>query len=513
MVRYIATIDATHAGFVNDNNTWYLEDHMEAAVDTWVTPFNKPILTHHNKTGDAIGYVIDAKYIQTPQNGGSNAPRGHIQLRAVISDINAVQKIRDGRYNTVSIGADVTSAVCSICDHNIADNGLCEHRRGKVYDGKKCFWHLGGIKYNECSYVNTPADQYASTLRMDEETTTGMPVENSHEDEKKTLKLKFTFDSEDVVIEKEGELVPVVDSITTEDDTWNDYTEDDLAMAHWLMVELDSELAEDAKLSTEKRAKLPSSAFCGPNKSFPVNDCAHVTAARRLIGRYKGPGNKTKILACVNSKAKSMSCDSNKSNDSQTKTNREELMELTLQDILSRDDVKNHIATVIAEKDTQLSGMKALDEKVQKLEQEATEVETEVTSLKDNVTKLETANEELTAKVHMNLVDTVFNLRSSLQKKDVMDLKDDKETQEYKTVLATRSDESLTDSINDLEKEEPVQPITKTINASDSGDEVKDDKSTDDKTTVEVKDHKVTRVKQVEDLILGSDNKETQTEE
>ena len=66
----------------------------------------------------------------------------------------------------------------------------------------------------------------------------------------------------------------------------------------------------DAKLSAQTRKKLSASTFCGPNKSFPVPDCAHVIAARRLIGRYKGPGSKQKILSCVSRKAKSMSCDS-----------------------------------------------------------------------------------------------------------------------------------------------------------------------------------------------------------
>lgn len=72
--------------------------------------------------------------------------------------------------------------------------------------------------------------------------------------------------------------------------------------------------AADAKLSSEGRKKLPESVFCGPNRSFPVPDCAHVTAARRLIGRYKGPGSKASILACVSKKAKSLGCDSKEDN-------------------------------------------------------------------------------------------------------------------------------------------------------------------------------------------------------
>lgn len=71
---------------------------------------------------------------------------------------------------------------------------------------------------------------------------------------------------------------------------------------------------EDAKLSSEKRKKLKSSTFCGPDRSFPVPDCAHVTAARRLIGRAKGlsESQKKSIMSCVNGKAKKLGCDKKK---------------------------------------------------------------------------------------------------------------------------------------------------------------------------------------------------------
>jgi len=67
---------------------------------------------------------------------------------------------------------------------------------------------------------------------------------------------------------------------------------------------------QDAQLSTEQRNALAEDVFCGPDRSFPIPDCAHVTAAKRLIGRYKGSDSvKSKIMACVNKKAKNMKCD------------------------------------------------------------------------------------------------------------------------------------------------------------------------------------------------------------
>lgn len=97
--------------------------------------------------------------------------------------------------------------------------------------------------------------------------------------------------ADDVANEMQVELKKMLDEGILDEETWK---------------------AADAKLSTSKRKSLPGSTFCGPDRSFPVPDCAHVTAARRLVGRYKGPGSKSKILACVNRKAKALGCDSKK---------------------------------------------------------------------------------------------------------------------------------------------------------------------------------------------------------
>ncbi len=83
--------------------------------------------------------------------------------------------------------------------------------------------------------------------------------------------------------------------------------------------ELPVEIGKDAKLSTEARKKLGGGTFCGPGRSFPVPDCAHVTAARRLIGRAKvSDATKAKILSCVSGKAKKMGCGGAKKKDELT---------------------------------------------------------------------------------------------------------------------------------------------------------------------------------------------------
>lgn len=62
-----------------------------------------------------------------------------------------------------------------------------------------------------------------------------------------------------------------------------------------------------ATLTTKKRRTLPPSAFCGPNRSFPVTDCNHVRAGLSLLGRYQG-SDKDGIRACIYRRAKRLGC-------------------------------------------------------------------------------------------------------------------------------------------------------------------------------------------------------------
>lgn len=73
-------------------------------------------------------------------------------------------------------------------------------------------------------------------------------------------------------------------------------------------MDADEEL-KDKKLSLPERKSLPGSAFCAPGRSFLVHDCAHATAATRLIARTKvSDATKDKILASIARKAKSLDC-------------------------------------------------------------------------------------------------------------------------------------------------------------------------------------------------------------
>jgi len=63
------------------------------------------------------------------------------------------------------------------------------------------------------------------------------------------------------------------------------------------------------KLTTKTRKALPKGVFCGPKRSFPVHDCAHVRAAKVYLKRSKFSGStQQRIAACINRKAKALGC-------------------------------------------------------------------------------------------------------------------------------------------------------------------------------------------------------------
>ncbi len=273
----------------------------------------------------------------------SYAGLGFIQITANITDQAAIEKLLDGRYLTGSVGATTDKAVCSICKQDWTDTGACDHKPGAIYDKAKCFIIAGELMYDEYSFVNRPADRHSKTLELNYngiqnsveiandlnsriyEVTLEFPQYENHNKEDKLMPLKEeikdsvqedlkvaetpeTPTTEQVIEESFDDFFSRILSVT---DNLNDQDESklyDMFLAEMKSAGLTDQEVEDAKLSVEKRKNLASSTFCGPGKSFPVPDCAHVVAARRLIGRYKGPGDKTSILSCVSRKAKAMGC-------------------------------------------------------------------------------------------------------------------------------------------------------------------------------------------------------------
>ena len=111
--KFVVKIQAIHAK-TTKNNIEYTSERLrgypELTVDgvirptgqySWTRPYSKPILTHHDPHSDPLGRIVDAKFVEKTLPSGLPG----IEVSAEIGNPEAIEKIRDGRFLTVSIGA------------------------------------------------------------------------------------------------------------------------------------------------------------------------------------------------------------------------------------------------------------------------------------------------------------------------------------------------------------------------------------------------------------------------
>lgn len=157
-------IKAIHAGRTGNHHIFLANklqgsEEAHSGVHSFTYPYNKPMLTHHKSLGEPVGRIMLAEY--------SEEEGGVIVIEVIVSDPDAMEKVKDGRYNTVSIGCRTNAAKCNICGTDRMEE-WCSHRRGVEYEGVVCGWELGDLFFYECSFVNVPADEKAQTLSWEE---------------------------------------------------------------------------------------------------------------------------------------------------------------------------------------------------------------------------------------------------------------------------------------------------------------------------------------------------------
>lgn len=254
-------IKATHfEPFINKNAVKYTENAIKKGSKSWVSPFKKPQLVGHDKTSSPIGRILNYEIIKD-QKTNSNEPTNYTRLTVRITDEDSIEKVLDGRFNTVSVGSKSSRIICSECAQVITEEGLCDHKKGSYNEkGDLIHWIIDEIEYVEDSFVNEPADEYAGI--------------------------------EEVNLGKGW--IPYQDLL-------------DNRATHLKEINMEDHMATqtDAKLTAEARNKLSDKVFCGPGRSFPAHDKAHVTAGLRLLNRSKfSDATKAKIQACLYRKGK-----------------------------------------------------------------------------------------------------------------------------------------------------------------------------------------------------------------
>jgi hypothetical protein len=285
-------------------------------------------LTQKEIVDTATKYFIqDTSVAEDPDYEGL----GYVELVADITDPVAVQKILDGRYLTGSVGASTNQAICSVCKQDWAEGDRCDHSPGKLYDGTKCVLIAGDLVYDEYSFVNKPADRHSRVIeiningvqdfvKLDQQAELPIGeivlVADKFEEEQKMEGENTSSSTEiiagtEIIVEQSsleklfGDSLPGILGTEAEGVKYTDMFVVLYESASDLEKELVVKEIKDKVLSAEDRKKLKGSTFCGPDRSYPVNDCAHAKAAMAYAKKYNESSN---VIACIRRKATRLGC-------------------------------------------------------------------------------------------------------------------------------------------------------------------------------------------------------------
>lgn len=147
---------------ITKNFTYYTPECLKKSIPHWTSPYEKPVIMHHkDKDGMQIGRIKCVEFLEK-----SRAGMPGLLFTCNIGDESGIKGVQNGTLSTVSLGAIIHKAKCSICGQDIAAEGECEHRRGREYDGKLCYWIMEEMEPKELSYVIVPSDKYANTIKI-----------------------------------------------------------------------------------------------------------------------------------------------------------------------------------------------------------------------------------------------------------------------------------------------------------------------------------------------------------
>lgn len=518
----LTRLAASHWGYVNKNGFWYDPETVDGTIPTWTQPFQKPVLTYHPRLGDnidPIGRIRGVKYSLGVARSfiedeviPNNKPHGHLEFVTRISDPEAIPKVLDGRYDTVSISAIASNVICSVCGEKVAINdSSCSHLRFKRYnkegdnddDGKLCYYSAGPLLGRHVAFVISPSDIYAGVKEAEFES----PVKDTTRqdllmelfvlsDEARVL-LNLHDESSvnifDLLDDKERKsmifdiLVAPDTPVSVDDKSINTDNKDrkegeDMEKLEWMdlvpmteqeihdKLEEDPEgLTEDAKLTYAARKKLPDSAFCGPGRSFPAHDAAHVRNGLARLNQSKGKP-KAKILSCLRARAKKhgIKVSTKVKNDGQDDWLLESvtvhdvvLAEATIEDIMELEIVTKHLednytavstdgkpATVNTDDATKADDATKGDDTTSDKATGNEEVKALTAKLKDREAEVAalTADKSKLHKDHKDsIVDRIIDLETWLRRAEDGD--------EHRAQLMERTTESLSDKLADLRGE------------------------------------------------------------
>lgn len=255
------SIETTHSGD-NHNYAIYHSDSMEKDCASFMAPYKKPLIKNHDSRTEPLGRVE----FSTFKESEICPERDTILVDFVVNDKDAIEKFLDGRYRTVSVGGSVGHIKCNICGKDVLKDKkvkFCGHWKGEKYGDNVALWHMRDIKYNECSIVNNPADDWAQVVKIvalndstkeeakDEAKDEVVEKSNMMDNQSNDLSIIDELLDNNEEVEETTELVEDSEEVTTEEETTEVEVTDEVSEVDKLVDEINS-LKELNKELTDK---------------------------------------------------------------------------------------------------------------------------------------------------------------------------------------------------------------------------------------------------------------------
>lgn len=434
-------IDATHSGILTNGRVYpavKVRDGYRtffSRENNGLAEFDKPVLTHHDDYRDAIGRVVGGRFI--PYKSGKDLEEdflspdmkdgtgsGVVEVIANIPDPDAIQKILDGRYLSVSSGHSTDAMSCSICGDSLF---TCPHIPGRHYvdgeeeeyrgsdsktkDARLCYGITNNMNYHEVSFVNIPAQNAAKVKE----------IERDFEEE---------FDR--FVHEKES---------------------------------FDTKQALNS-ISRKGKDNIKSLVLCDNEREFDLISGKDYETNRNKVVCVLNPSTVDKLKETL-----SKDDDEPKNGPSSTPKQEDSKPTPTTQKVTKMDEdqkkMLDQLGTDLEKVSQTIDGdLATAQERIKELEAEVTAKDSEIETLNGTV-------EQLQKDSKLSLARVVHQLRAQLSKPDVKSLDSEEAREKYVTELAEkRSIDSLNDSVVDLNLELdnlPDEPEQKATDALEGG--------------------------------------------
>lgn len=260
----------------------------DTSIDTLVrTVVGKQLINGHDTEKDAIGKIFDSYVKNVDYVGEDGKEYKDIKtgfIKVYIPKIkrleNVIEDLETGMKEFTSPGFTIEKVVCSICGKDYLHSD-CEHIKGRVYDGQKCYTILEAKECAEVSLVYLGAQYYSQIVKNldggeDMELKELQAKFETVEKEFNEYKEKYSVKSFEDLNANVEELNTKINDLTASNEKLSTLVKvfgEDVSVEELNTVKANAEIGKSAKeetISEIKRLKALVDAARGINSSFDM---------------------------------------------------------------------------------------------------------------------------------------------------------------------------------------------------------------------------------------------------